>query len=239
MTTTSNWSWKALPPDPLSGKRLVLDCSRLAAEDAREIVQSVLDTYPNVKFATSFPVFFRVRLATIDVPGSPTDTPEAIISADQISSMLTETEAVAFLEMVPGKVPQSDVALNENVSVPAEGYGNSVGLGLNARATFPYPISPGSNSIVEGAAVAVHLCSSAGLDPSRGVSCWNVMPFPMDGVRETWARVSLDPRLCTIVTSKSIQRLKFPAMISSTVMSLAPPVTEMSNSTMLSISRVV
>ena len=154
MTTTSNWSWKALPPVPLSGKRLVLDCSKLAAEEARDIVQSVFETYPNVKFATSLPVFLRVRLVTMEVPGSPMATPEEIISADQISCMFTETAAVALREMVPGNVPQSDVALNENVSVPADGYGNSVGLGLNASATLPYPTSPGSNSIVEGDADA-------------------------------------------------------------------------------------
>ena len=218
---------------------MVLDCSKFAAAEAREIVQSVFETKPNVKFATSLPVFFRVRLVVMAVPGSPTATPEDIISADHISAMFTETAAVALREMVPGKVPQSDVALNENVSMPAEGYGNSAGLGLNASATVPYPISPGSNSIVDGAAVAVHLCISARLDPARGVSCTNDMPFPTDGERETWARVSLDPRLCTMVTSKSTHRLKFPALISSTVMSLAPPVTEMSNSTMLSIRRVV
>ena len=56
-----------------------------AAEEAREIVQPSFDTYPKVKFATSFPVFLSVRFATMGVPGSPTATPEANISADHIS----------------------------------------------------------------------------------------------------------------------------------------------------------
>ena len=62
MTITVNWSWNAVPPVPLSGKRLVLDCSRFAAELVSEIDHPGLETYPRVKFATSLPVFFRVRL---------------------------------------------------------------------------------------------------------------------------------------------------------------------------------
>ena len=135
------------------------------------IVQPGFDTYPNVKFAGSLPVFFKIRLEVMEVPGSPTATPEDMSSADWISCMFTETDAVAFREMVPGKVPQSDVALNENVSIPAEGDGKSTGFGLNASATIPRPISPGSNSITDGAAEAVHLVSSAALEPPSGVSC--------------------------------------------------------------------
>ena len=96
--------------------------------------------------------------------------------------------------------------------------------------------------MVEGAAVAVHLSSSSALDESRGVSCSKDIPFLVadeDGDKETWARVSLLPRLWTMVTSKSTHRLKLAAIMSSTVMSLAPPVTVISSSTMLSIIRVV
>ena len=108
----------------------------LAAGESRVIVQPFFGMCPNVKLATSFPVFFKVRLAEMEVPGSPTATPEDVSSADQISAMLTETLAVEFLEMVPGNVPQSDVASKWNSRVPAEGYGKS-NVGLNANATFP------------------------------------------------------------------------------------------------------
>ena len=95
--------------------RFVIEGKRFAALDPNVIVHPGLGTYPMVKFAGSFPVFFSNTSEDMAVPGSPLAAAEEVSSADHISAMDMETVAVALREIAPENAAQDDVAVNEKL----------------------------------------------------------------------------------------------------------------------------
>ena len=140
-----------------------------------------------VKFAGSFPVFSNTTSEVMAVPGSPLAAPEEVSSADQSSAIDMETVAVALREIAPENAAQDDVAMNEKLRWPAEGYWKS-GVGPKLSPTIPYPVSPGRSSKVEAEdddevwTVAVQREFSMRLE-SAGVSCrktsWSRLGYPV------------------------------------------------------------
>ena len=144
VTVIGRWFWV----DDPSLYRFVIEGKRFAAVDPNVIVHPGLGTYPMVKFAGSFPVFFSTTSEDMAVPGSPLAAAEEVSSADHISAMDMETVAVALREIAPENAAQDEVAMNEKLRWPADGYWKS-GVGPKLSPTMPYPVSPGRSSKVE------------------------------------------------------------------------------------------
>ena len=111
VTVIDRWFWV----DDPSLYRFVIEGKRFAALDPNEMVHPGLGTYPMVKFAGSFPVFFSNTSEDMAVPGSPLAAAEEVSSADHISAMDMETVAVALREIAPENAAQDDVAVNEKL----------------------------------------------------------------------------------------------------------------------------
>ncbi len=105
---------KELPVGLISGVwgyRLVLDGRRFTALLLSEIDQPGISMKFTVKFATSFPVLFTLMVDEMGVDGSPVATSGVLISAECISSITIDAEAVAFIAIVFGNEAQSEDAM--------------------------------------------------------------------------------------------------------------------------------
>ena len=91
---------------------MVLDGNRFTALLLSETVQPGISMKFTVKFATSLPVLFTLMVDVMGVDGSPVATSGVLISAECISSITIDAEAVAFIAIVFGNEAQSEDAMN-------------------------------------------------------------------------------------------------------------------------------